>query len=170
VTARGPKRPVGRRIDAPKPGRPKPIGVAWNTARRPLTDQAVRRIARAALAFGKRPGRALSVVFVSDRALARMHGRWLGDGAPTDVITFDLAEGAAGGPIGELYVSVERALVESRRRGVRPERELALYVVHGVLHLCGYDDHGPTDRRRMRAAERRVLEDLGFEHDPTPFP
>ena len=43
--------------------------------------------------------------------------------------------------------------------------ELVLYVVHGVLHLCGFDDHDPADRARMRDAEARVLEHLGFERD-----
>jgi probable rRNA maturation factor len=136
--------------------------------RRPLDDRTVRRIARAALGFGKRPGAPLAIVFVDDRALARLHGRWLGDGAPTDVITFDLA-GAGGGPVGEVYISVRRATLEARRRGVRVERELALYLVHGVLHLCGFDDRTARARRAMRVAERSVLAALGFEEDPTPF-
>jgi probable rRNA maturation factor len=59
-------------------------------------------------------------------------------------------------------VSVERARVEARRRDLSPERELALYVVHGCLHLCGFDDRAPRPRARMRAAERAVLARLGY--------
>ncbi len=148
--------------------RPIPIVVSWVARRRPLTDPRVRKIARAALAFGKRPDAPISIVFVDDKALARIHGRWLADDRPTDVISFDLGE-ADGGPVGELYISVQRARAQARRRGGRVERELALYIVHGCLHLCGFDDRAPGDRRAMRDAERSVLGEQGFEDDPTPF-
>ncbi|MEQ1893563.1 MAG: rRNA maturation RNAse YbeY, partial [Planctomycetota bacterium] len=52
----------------------------------------------------------------------------------------------------------------ARRRGLLPRRELALYLVHGCLHLAGFDDLEPRARRRMRAAERAVLAPLGFAH------
>jgi len=145
-----------------------PVEISWSTAKHPLSDRAVRRIARAALHHGERAGLPIAVVFVTDKALARMHGRWLGDGRPTDVISFDLS-GEGGGPAGELYISVQRAAAVARRRGVRVERELALYLVHGCLHLCGFDDHGARARAKMRSAERAVLAGLGFEDDPTPF-
>jgi probable rRNA maturation factor len=138
------------------------IQVSWATGERRIPDAAVRRAARAALEHGGRPGIALSVVFVSDAELARMHARHLDDPRPTDVITFDLGE-ETGGPAGELYVSAERAAAESARRGSGLERELLLYVVHGCLHLCGLDDQTPGPRARMRAAEARVLAALGLD-------
>jgi probable rRNA maturation factor len=107
-------------------------------------------------------------VFVDDRALARMHGKWLGDRRPTDVISFDLS-GEGSGPVGELYISAQCALTQSKARHLPVERELALYIVHGCLHLCGYDDRAPRARKAMRAAERAVLAELGFEDDPTAF-
>ena len=94
-----------------------------------------------------------------------MHAEHLDDPTPTDVITFDLGE-EGGGPVGELYVSVDRAREVAGRRGVSVARELTLYVVHGALHLCGYDDHEEADRSRMREAEGVVLRELGFEDDP----
>jgi len=121
----------------------------------------VRAAAVAALEHGDRVGMPLAIVFVSDAALARLHARWLGDPSPTDVMAFDLGTDGAG-PAGEIYVSVERARAEARRRRIRPERELTLYVVHGCLHLCGYDDHDPRERGRMRRAEAVVLGKLGF--------
>ena len=145
-----------------------PVAVAWVARSRPIGDPSVRKIARAALSFGKRPQASISIVFVDDRALARMHGRWLADDSATDVISFELGE-ADGGPVGELYISVQRARAQARLRGVRVERELALYIVHGCLHLCGFDDRAQRDRRAMRRAERAVLDELGFENDPTPF-
>ena len=141
------------------------IAIAWTPRvsgrARLLSDAEIRRAAAAACAHGRRPGLALSIVFVADAELARMHGRYLDDPRPTDVITFDL--GADGnGAAAELYVSVERARAVARERGLAPDRELALYVVHGCLHVCGFDDRRPSDRTRMRAAERAVLSQLGY--------
>jgi probable rRNA maturation factor len=71
------------------------------------------------------------------------------------VISFDL--GDEPGPAGELYVSLECALRVAQARGLDQAGEVLLYVVHGALHLCGFDDHDPRDRARMRKAEARVL-------------
>ena len=85
----------------------------------------------------------------------------------TDVMSFDLGDDE-NGPAGELYVSVDRARAVAAERGVSLERELTLYVVHGALHLCGFDDHEESERERMRGAEREVMERLGFPPDDLP--
>ena len=123
--------------------------------RRPL-EAAIRLLDSRAEGFrGGCPGGALSVALLTDRALARLHARYLGDPSRTDVITFG---GDAGHALaGEICVSVDAA---ARRAGRDPgalSRELALYVVHGWLHLAGYDDRGPGPRRRMRRAEARAM-------------
>lgn len=143
--------------------RPARVDVVWRVRRRPLTDREVRRTVRAAAQLGGRAASAWSVVLVSDRELATLHEEWLDDASATDVITFDL--GGGGGPEGELYVSVDRAVSVARARGISLQRELALYLVHGVLHLCGHDDRGERARRRMRRAERRVLAALGYSDE-----
>jgi probable rRNA maturation factor len=135
--------------------------------RRFVPDTAVRRAVRAAREHGRRPELAAGIVFVTDRALARMHARHLGDGSRTDVITFDLSDDVDG-PLVEVYASAERARAVAARRAVSAQRELLLYVVHGVLHLCGFDDHSAADRARMRRAETAVLTRLGFAADPAP--
>ena len=101
----------------------------------------------------------LGIVFVDDATLARMHAEWLDDATRTDVITFDLGDDVHG-PAGELYVSTERARDVAARRGLDVVREHLLYVVHGALHLGGFDDHQPRERARMRRAERAVLASL----------
>lgn len=139
--------------------RARPIAIAWTSRhRRPrgLSDARIRRAAELALEHGGRAGEGLSIVFVDDPELAAMHADWLDDPTPTDVISFDLG-GGAGGPMGELYVSTERARAVARRRGLDVVREHLLYVVHGTLHLCGHDDRKPRDRARMRRAEGTVL-------------
>ena len=132
-----------------------------------LSDAAVEALIGAAVAHGGRAGLELDVVFVGDQALAQLHAEWLADERPTDVIAFDLgAEGP--GPAGELYVSVDCARRVAPTRPVPVERELALYVVHGALHLCGFDDEAPDARARMRRAEAEVLASLGYAPDPEP--
>jgi probable rRNA maturation factor len=101
------------------------------------------------------PPGALSLAFLTDAALARLHGRFLGDASPTDVITFpgDPALGSAG----EVCVSVDAARRRTGAAAARLSREITLYVVHGWLHLAGYGDKAPAERRAMRLAEARAL-------------
>lgn len=163
-TGRGREPRVQTRSPAPKNA---PIRVGWDRLRAWLPDATVRRAARAALAEGGRTDFALSVVFVTDRALQKLHARHLDDPSRTDVITFDLSDEITG-PSGEIYASAECAGRRARERGVDPRRELLLYVVHGALHLCGVDDHTRRDRARMRASEARVMTRLGYALDTAP--
>lgn len=135
-----------------------------------LSDEAVRAAVCAALDHGGQSGRAVDVVLVDDPTLTELHGRFLDDPTPTDVIAFELGDGDAddGEPWGEVYVSVDRARDVAARRGVEAARELALYCVHGTLHLVGFDDIEPDDRARMRDAERAVMSSLGYVDDGAP--
>jgi len=143
------------------------VHVAWEVEARPLSDDAVRAAVEAALRAGGRGGAELSVALVDDPTLAALHGRFLDDATPTDVMSFDLGEEGEG-PVGEVVVSVDTAARVAAERGVPVARELALYLVHGTLHLCGFDDVDDAERAAMRAAERRVLDGLGYAPDPLP--
>jgi probable rRNA maturation factor len=149
--------------------------VTWDVADRPLGDEEVLRALAAALEHGGWPDATVDVILVDAEHLTRLHRDYLDDPTPTDVITFDLrsagdtpAPGAEEGPEAEIYVSVDRAREVAERRGVPVARELALYVVHGALHLCGLDDLEPEPRERMRAAERAVMTRLGYAADDAP--
>lgn len=100
----------------------------------------------------------LSVVFLDDERIARLHGDFLGDPSPTDVITFE------GSPAmnfaGEICVSVDHAQRYAESHGVPFSRELTLYLVHGYLHLCGFDDTSEEKTSAMREAEEKALEVL----------
>lgn len=146
-----------------------PVRVTWEVKTRPLGDAAVRGAVRAALRAGGRPGLAVDVILVGDATLRALHRRFLGRDTRTDVMAFDLGD-EGGGPAAEIYASVTCARRVARMRGVSAARELSLYLVHGALHLCGHDDHRPLQRRRMRAAEARVLAQLGHPEDPGPHP
>jgi len=101
------------------------------------------------------PAGELSVVFLTDAALAALHGRFLDDPTTTDVITF--AADPALGTGGEICVSADTAARCARERGADLAGELALYLVHGWLHLAGHDDLEPRRKRAMRRAEARAL-------------
>lgn len=100
----------------------------------------------------------LSLVFLTDPALAQLHADFLGDPTTTDVITFE------GDPLlgtaGEICVSADTAATYAREHAREFSTELTLYLVHGWLHLCGYDDLAPVKKRAMRRAEARALDVL----------
>jgi len=107
------------------------------------------------------PAGELSLAFLTDAALASLHAEFLGDPSTTDVITFEGA-GEMGGAgetkmAGEICVSVDTARAYAKKHGRVFAEELMLYVVHGWLHLSGYDDLQPAKKRRMRAAEKRAM-------------
>jgi rRNA maturation RNase YbeY len=102
----------------------------------------------------------LAVQFVNASAMARLNQKHLGHEGSTDVITLDYA-GTAEEPIcGELLVCVDEALIQARRFRAPWTEEVARYVVHGILHLRGYDDRTTPARRRMKLAEARLLREL----------
>ena len=138
-----------------------------------LPHLSLTRERRAALKSKTRPacpGGELSLVFLTDPALAKIHGDFMDDPTATDVITFE--GDPAAGLAGEICVSADTAWKyvgsalaptfrkKSPQAAILREAfatELTLYVVHGWLHLAGYDDLQPARKRRMRAAEARAM-------------
>lgn len=97
----------------------------------------------------------LSLAFLTDPALAKLHADFLNDPTITDVITFE--GNPALGTAGEICVSADTAATYARENGHDFSRELTLYVVHGWLHLAGFDDLVPAKKRAMRRAEARAM-------------
>ncbi len=86
----------------------------------------------------------------------------------TDVITFDHAEDDSSEEIyGELFISVADAVKQGREFAATWQSELVRYVVHGILHLCGYDDIDPADRKTMKKEENRIMSELEARRDLT---
>jgi len=119
-----------------------------------------KRIARLARFVAEREQVRLAevdVAVVGEREIAGLSRRFLGRGHPTDVISFDLSEGPPGGITAQIAVCGELAVREAPLRGLTPARELMLYVVHGLLHLMGYDDTTVRGAARMHAREDELL-------------
>lgn len=101
------------------------------------------------------PAGELSIAFVDKDEIGRIHDDFMGDPSPTDVITFpgdpdlDLA--------GEIIVCPQVALEYAQREKLDFSQELSLYLIHGYLHLCGFDDIDENDRKQMRLAEQQAL-------------
>ena len=93
---------------------------------------------------------------VDDATIARLHGEFLGDPEPTDVLSFVL-ERSPQALEGEVVVSADTAGANAIRYHCTAEEELLLYVIHGMLHLVGHDDATPRKRARMRRREREYL-------------
>lgn len=106
----------------------------------------------------------LQIVLVDAAEITALNEAHLGHEGATDVITFDLADELAlpGEPrtVGEIYVCLDVAVETGERLGTGAAYETVLYCVHGMLHLAGLDDHEPADRKRMRAAEARIMAEL----------
>lgn len=100
---------------------------------------------------------------VGDTEMAAAHERYSGVPGTTDVLTFDLRDDpAAGGPLDtDILVCIDEARRQAAARGLSVERELLLYIVHGVLHCLGFDDHDEAAHRAMHDEEDRVLEAIG---------
>lgn len=107
----------------------------------------------------------VNICFVDDEEIQQLNRDYLGHDYATDVVTFPMRTERAvngGDPLdddllGEVVVSVDTARRYSEDSGTDLSRELSLYAIHGTLHLLGYDDTSPADRKKMRRAERRYL-------------
>lgn len=112
---------------------------------------------------------ALGISLVGVTEMARVNWQFLQHEGSTDVITFDHTEGQvsrrqASQPVrsicGELYVCVADAVAQARSFRTTWPAELVRYIVHGILHLLGHDDHHAVKRRRMKRAENRLVRRL----------
>ena len=99
----------------------------------------------------------ISLAFVDNPTIHRLNKRFLDHDEPTDVLSFPLSDPNTRKLMGELVIGAEVARDQAAVRGHDVQAELALYVIHGLLHLCGYDDHTEADAQAMRERERHYL-------------
>jgi len=104
----------------------------------------------------------ISVAFVDNPTIHALNKRYLNHDEPTDVLSFPLSDPGAKKLSGELVIGAEVALEQAVDRRHDVQAELALYVIHGLLHLCGYDDKSEKNELVMRERERHYLRLLGL--------
>jgi probable rRNA maturation factor len=135
-----------------------------------INTRLLRQIAAALFVELKITDVELGITFVGAGEMTRVNWQFLRHQGSTDVITFDYAEAhPAGQPpfagtppalYGELYICLDTAMAQAQQFGTTGQSELVRYVVHGVLHLLGYDDLQPDLRRKMKRVENRLVRRL----------
>ncbi len=124
-----------------------------------LTAAWVKKILTKTLAAEKRKAH-LDVLVTGDRQIRKINKKFLKHDYETDVISFLLGEGEWDGRAvikGDLVVSIDTAKAFSRELGLPFKEELARYLVHGTLHLLGYDDKKPADFKKMHSRQETIL-------------
>lgn len=91
----------------------------------------------------------VEISIIDDKQIAKVHGEFMNDPSPTDVITFDY---------GEILVSAETALSNSEEMQVSLENEILLYIIHGMLHLGGYLDGSRAEFKEMKSLQEMILD------------
>ena len=105
----------------------------------------------------------ITVCFVNDSKIKELNLKYLGKSNPTDVIAFDVAEPKCKDEIfADIVISTDRAIDNADAFGTSPYFELYLYVIHGVLHILGYDDRNIKDKLLMRKKEKNLLKILNL--------
>jgi probable rRNA maturation factor len=128
----------------------------------PVDEARLKKAAHSVLGAGGVSDGSLSIALVDDAAIHALNRKYLAHDYPTDVLSFVL-EREGERLDGQVVASAETAARRAAEFGWSAADELFLYVVHGTLHLVGYDDTTEESRGRMRAAERRHLAAFGLE-------
>lgn len=132
-----------------------------------IDSNIIRRAINQALNYVAKSDRvSLSVVFEDDEILHQLNNQYLGIDAPTDVLAFpaEYTDSDTGERyLGDILVSASRALEQAAEGNHPIEDELQLLVVHGVLHLLGYDHTETSEKEQMQSAQSAILHNLGCE-------
>ncbi len=138
------------------------VDISNQQIRHLIVESQIDLAVRTVLAGEQRTAATISVAIVDDPMMHTLNRKYLEHDYPTDVLSFAL-EDSDQGLDGEVIVSADTAEDTAQTLGWSRDEELLLYVVHGVLHLVGYDDHQDDQRIRMRKKERFYLGKLGIE-------
>ncbi len=123
----------------------------------PISQQNIIQAASRAIRQLKIKDVDLSIVFVGRQRMQGINREYLGHDYVTDVITFEYEHLQFKRINGEIFICPLVAKSQAKIYGHSLKDELVLYVIHGILHLCGYDDHKPSDIVRMRAMEQKLM-------------
>lgn len=120
------------------------------------TSGEIESLVTRALAVEGRTGEwEISIALMSDDELRRLHRDFMGLDSVTDIMTFPLGGDEQGG---DIAISVERAAEQAAELGMTAWEEIRFLVVHGVLHLCGWDDQEEESRRPMLARQTEIID------------
>jgi probable rRNA maturation factor len=131
------------------------VDVATDKARTPLSRERIGAIARAALRYERVREAMISITLVDRRSIAKLNAEHLGHKGDTDVISFGFTRATTTDPVvGDIYICPAVASENAKAHGTSVREEIARLVVHGILHVLGYD-HPEDDRRETSDMWRR---------------
>ena len=150
------------------------ITVENQQKRIPLKPQTILLAAKKILRHEKVKTVDLSIVFVLDSKIKSLNKKYLQENHPTDVLSFDFKSVSRASCLegrnhqqrgtsnesrinGEIIISADTAVRNARAYQTSPQQEILLYVIHGILHLLGCDDHSPSDIQEMRRKEAELM-------------
>ena len=129
----------------------------------PIATGAMKKIVHAVIALEKQNCDEVSIYLVNTKEICDLHEEFFNDPSVTDCVSFPLDEwDDAGGYriLGEVFVCPQTALDYAKKHQKNPHEECSLYIVHGLLHLMGYDDQEPKAKASMRRAEKKHMLNL----------
>jgi probable rRNA maturation factor len=118
----------------------------------PIPRRKILKAAKAAFRKLDFDQRGLSIVFVGTERMRAINKKYLKHDYSTDVLTFDF-----GGNTGEIIICPRVAAVNAKAHQTSTENEIILYLIHGILHLAGFNDHKAKDMLQMRRMEKKLL-------------
>lgn len=129
-----------------------------------IDNQSIRSICLKFTKFYHLPHQELHVHFVTTETICSLHKDYFDDPTPTDCISFPMDEGdiEAFPILGEIFICPETAARYTEKHGGEFKDEITLYLVHGLLHLIGFDDLTPNEKRKMRREEKKFLSYLNL--------
>jgi len=127
----------------------------------PVEAKKIKKVAERILASLRISGYELSVLLLDNKGIRAVNKKYLNRNRPTNVISFSLTEGEFGNinpqVLGDVVISVEKALEQAETNGTTLGEEISFLIIHGILHLLGYDHvKGQGERKRMRKKEKEV--------------
>lgn len=123
-----------------------------------LSQEAVQKVVAEVIHLEKQRCHEVSIYFVDTPEMCRLHEQYFGDPSTTDCISFPMDDSEEEYRIlGDVFVCPETAVRYASTHHTDPFNEITLYIIHGLLHLMGYDDMDEKDRKMMRLAEKKCM-------------
>lgn len=140
-----------------------PVEIARRGAGRKLPGRRLKKIALAILGLLGQAEAELSLVLIGNSEMRKLNAKYRRKDYPTDVLSFPMEAGAPSATrlLGDVIISVEKAREQAKQRGRTPDQELATLLIHGIVHLLGYDhERSAKDARVMKRLENKIYRQL----------
>jgi probable rRNA maturation factor len=140
-----------------------PVEIVRRPGAKKYSDRKLKKIGRAVLDLVNESKAELSLALIGDREMRKLNGIYRHKDYPTDVLSFPAESNLPVEPrlLGDVIISVEKAASQAKERGRTLDQEMATLLVHGIVHLLGYDhERSPKDARVMKRLENKIYRRL----------